>query len=320
MENFVVAASPEHQRLHVRFEVVNKPHGAAADGYEDSSMDLLPIVLHVYQYPAITRELYSELFWTRRELKLMSANQRRLAREYEQLEPELVEAIHYNYLEINNSHNHRTSNEDDPASRTSSSLEDPNDTPSPRILAESDCRGLEALMTPLIGNHRKWAVTKLLSMQKRYRANQTNNVEDTNDCHHHPTTTTTTATTTSFDADIPLDTNLRVWSERLSADACHYARQIAKGDEEEQQKQQRQRQKRAFERRNAVPSSLLLQPPRCPPSGVPCGDVHSPLVQSSSLSSLLSPTLGKSSSPPLPTKTMVRSQAMVTQRMLAVLH
>jgi len=330
MEDFVVAASPERQRRHVRFEIVNKPHSAAAaddDGSEnDSSTALLPIVLHVYQYPAIPRELCSELFWTRRELKLMSANQRRLAREYQQLEPELVEAIHYTYSESKNNHCYRTKNVDknDPSSKTSSTSEDPKDSPAPtRILAESDCRGLEALMTPLICNHRKWAVTKLLSMQQRYRADQSNNVDDTsNDCHHRPAAaaTTTSATATTCDADIPLETILRIWSERLSADACYYARQIAKGDEEEQQKQQRERQKRAFERQSAVPSSLLLQTPKSPSSGAPCGDVHSPLVQSSSLSSLLSPTLGKSSSPLLPNKTMVSRQAMVTQRMLAILH
>lgn len=164
----------------------------------------------VYEYDAIPRELIPDLFWSREERRRMKSTQKRWARQVAQVEPQLVSSI--KCLRGYNNNNHAKGG--NRSQCFSDEIEDSNGhcallcttESAQRILTESETRGLENFLTPLLSEHRSWAIQKVLSIQARCRALGSEEEAD------------------------QLETLLHIWSQRVSAAPSRFAHRMAAGD------------------------------------------------------------------------------------------
>lgn len=198
---------------------------------KDNNGEILPPT--VCRYPAVPAEWIPALFWSREERKEALARQRQEASKLLELHPEVVDAIHCLHQEesslvgggssMTNPPPHQ---EDDTRNPTETTTVMTTERARQILLTQSDhVLGLESYLTSRIGEHREWTVRKLLSIQATYRQQQQQpQINDTQP---------------------PLETQLQVWSVRLSAPATRYAHDVAKQVEREhrlKQLQQRQQQ------------------------------------------------------------------------------
>jgi len=165
----------------------------------------------VYEYDAIPRELIPDLFWSREERRRMKSNQKRWARQVAQVEPQLVSSIKclrgYNTNSSSAMGGNRGPSFSDEIDGSSGSCALPCTTESAqRILTESETRGLENFLTPMLSEHRSWAIQKVLSIQARCRAFGSEEEAD------------------------QLETLLHIWSQRVSAAPSRFAHRMAAGD------------------------------------------------------------------------------------------
>lgn len=166
------------------------------------------VLEEVFHYDAVPSEMYAECYYSRKEKNYLWCQQLQLAQERLQTTPALVDSI-YCLHGFDPQRKLQSDQEEDEATvthapqplSTGSSI-----TPetAKRLLAESELRGLEPLLTTLFAKHRQWAIDKLLDLQEVCR-----------------------------DEQRPLahkEWCLQTWSIRASVATCMYSQAIASGD------------------------------------------------------------------------------------------
>jgi len=171
-------------------------------------------VLDENQQPVVSLHLFSkhqednspatpsdELFYSRREQKTFLTFNFQQARRVVEQQPEIIDGLYtlHGYVE-----NDTTNNDTD----WPPPCQQDNEASARWLLAASECRGLEPLLTSLSHEHRSWAVHKLLQLQWECRHNNHN-----------------------MSAEQRADM-LGVWSARIGAASRRFAHQVALGDAE----------------------------------------------------------------------------------------
>jgi len=260
------SGNPESQSKHERrsarrvcFELEDDYKSCEDDGEAENEticgtvMQDAAVKLHIHNYPAVPREFYGDVYWSKEETISMKKHQKTLAKKYVKIHPELLDSI---YLLHGYSVQKTEQGTKVAVSTNSRSIVSSSEPPSEslmsqeiteeiaqRILAESDSRGLEPFMTPLITKHRLWAVRKLLSLQERCVRNQLNQqqeedqeevisplllLEGRSALHNRKN---------YIDEREQLEILMRVWSLRVGTGPSSYAHHVAKGDEAEARKE-----------------------------------------------------------------------------------
>ena len=218
------------------------------DGMQDAA-----VKLYIHNYPAVPRELYGDVYWSKEETISMKKHQKTLAKKYVKIHPELLDSIYllHGYsvqkteqgTKVAVSTNSRSLVSSSESPSESSMSQDITKEIAQRILAESDSRGLEPFMTPLITKHRLWAVRKLLSLQERCVRNQLNQQqEEGQEADISPLMllegrSALHNSNNDIDEREQLEILMRVWSLRVGTGPSSYAHYVAKGDEAEARKE-----------------------------------------------------------------------------------
>jgi hypothetical protein len=134
----------------------------------------------VYSYPAVPKQLYSLIYWDRKELGERNKIQYRCVKKHAG-NSKVADCIYQLHGYTKQTH------------------QEAQDCDAKQLLASTDCRGLEHLLSPLIQSHRDSAIDKLLEIQR--------------DCD-------------PVDAAIAM----HVWSLRVSAASTRFARHLAEMD------------------------------------------------------------------------------------------
>jgi len=231
---------------------------SAASSSSDSTSSYL-LQKQIFQYPAIPRECYPEVFWTRSEQKVGLAQQKAMARFYTKRYPQLVASVYSLYgYDIKKrkkpskqqpaSQQQQAGQPQPPGEMKNREEDSPDHDPAKHfpihslhdaqtILTESESRGLEPYMTSLISQHRHWGIAKVLTIQQvcREKIHQKKLQQQ-----HQPSPNDDAALTGDPKIDAleqvdvekdSMETILSIWSQRVSQATCRYARHLGLGDQ-----------------------------------------------------------------------------------------
>lgn len=240
--------------------VLQEASAESSPSLSDSTSSYL-LQKQIFQYPAIPRECYPEVFWTRSEQKVGLAQQKAMARFYTKRHPQLVASVYSLYgYDIKK---RKKPNKQQPASQQKTDQPEPpgekinteedsqDHDPAKHypihslhhaqtILTESESRGLEPYMTSLISQHRHWGIAKVLTIQQQCREKIQQKKQQLQQQQQPPPNDIAapagnpkidTLEQTDVENDDSMETILSIWSQRVSQATCRYARHLGLGDQ-----------------------------------------------------------------------------------------
>lgn len=105
------------------------------------------VSITVHEYEAVPTDLVEKVYWSRREIASIRAENKALARQLREERPELIDCIKYLH------------------GQCQKNGVDLDEERAVQLLVESQGRGLEHFMTGVLCRHRRWSVQKVLAVQ-----------------------------------------------------------------------------------------------------------------------------------------------------------